>query len=117
MACCKAGHKDLSDWCKDEPIVYTDDKGKEYCVYHAPVGRKDCTKEEFEQKLKMIIEQHLSENTPCSLSGTVFEWDINFPELLKSSELRNLSMRYAYFNGNARFSNMKFAGGKTNFDM
>lgn len=37
MPCC---YKDGKGWCKDLETVYTDAEGKEYCVLHAPQGKK-----------------------------------------------------------------------------
>lgn len=38
MSCC-VGHQH-SDWCKDYPIVYVDEEGNEYCIFHAPADKK-----------------------------------------------------------------------------
>ena len=107
MACCKAGHEHLDNWCKDEPIVHTGSAGKEYCVFHAPVGKKKCSKTKFDNQLAERITQHLEAETECDLSGTIFEWNIKIEDLPSHNsptiKLPAMNLSYTHFKGNADF--------------
>jgi len=35
------------EWCKDNETVYTDEEGKDYCVFHNAKGHKGVSVEKF----------------------------------------------------------------------
>ena len=43
--------KDKYEWCEDEPFVYKDGEGIEYCVFHAPKEEKGFPLREFNKKI------------------------------------------------------------------
>jgi len=51
VACCGNHISGFSNWCENEDIVYTDERGNEYCIFHAPGGKKGCGAEEFSEKV------------------------------------------------------------------
>ncbi len=69
MPCCKSkGFK----WCKDLKIVHTDEEGKEYCVFHAPKGKKGvATVVEFNESIFQRIQEANEAHKTCDLSNSV----------------------------------------------
>lgn len=70
MPACKDKY---NKWCKDEKTVYTDEAGMEYCVFHAPKGKKGVSLEAFNEMIFERIDNAISEKQSCELSGTAFE--------------------------------------------
>jgi uncharacterized protein YjbI with pentapeptide repeats len=94
-------------WCKDIPVVdYKDEEGNEYCVFHAPRGKKGISVKEF----NTLIFKKISEATEgkiCNLSGTVFEGDITFGGLHEKI-LPSIDFTSAVFSGKTAFSRVTF---------
>ncbi|MEJ2183264.1 MAG: pentapeptide repeat-containing protein [Nitrospirota bacterium] len=105
MSCSKAGIPSLSDWCRRHPIVWKDEAGKEYCVFHAPPGKKGCTPEKFRELVVGELRRAAAAGRPCNLSGTVFEGDMPFGS---AGELPEVSFSRATFHGKADFSQVSF---------
>lgn len=126
MSCCKA---EIFRWCEREDVVYTDTGGKEYCVFHAPQGKKGITVKEFKERVfKRIndaksnaslykaspagpIPKNKKEIWSCNLSGTIFEGDIDFGNL---TSLPPINFFYSTFSGTTGFENVVF-NGEANF--
>jgi len=110
LSCCKAeDYKwclDLPDDCKD---VYKDDEGKKYCVFHAPQGEKRKSVEEFNKLVFERINQAITCNDPCDLSGTIFEGDINFKQFDEYKPLPHIIFVGATFTGETTFSYATFS--------
>lgn len=106
MPCCKA---EKYGWCKDLPVIkYKDEEGKEFCVFHAPKGKKEIPLEEFNELVFKEINKAKSEGKSCHLSGTVFEGNIYFGQFDKNNSLPDISFRDATFTGKADFFGTKF---------
>ncbi len=105
MPCCKA---DIHGWCKELDVVqYRDEDDREYCVFHAPKGKKGVTLIEFNNLLFDRID--LSKNLGvCDLSGTVFEGDICFNKYNIYNPLIKLNFSGAHFSRIADFSQSHF---------
>ncbi len=117
MPCCKA-----YDWCKDAPIVdYKDEHDNEYCVFHAPAGKKGIPLKEFNRmvfdeinNVKALPEEELTGKL-CDLSGTVFEDNIDFslfefPSIVFSkARFKKVNFGYATFSKIAGFSEAIFS--------
>ncbi|MEN6375594.1 MAG: pentapeptide repeat-containing protein [Smithella sp.] len=110
LPCCKA---EEYEWCKDLETVFTDEEGKEYCVFHAPQGKKGISLDEFNTLVFNRIEdvKKFNEDTPenpqtCNFRGTIFEGDIDFIEKV----LPPIAFGWAQFSGNAHFREAKFSG-------
>ena len=107
MPCCKAEEFRL---CKDEPTVdYTDEDGREYCVFHAPQGSKGITLREFNGLIFTAINSTRETKETCNLSGTIFEGDISFSQYGKDNPMPSVSFSDATFSGAAEFSRVHFA--------
>lgn len=100
MPCINTGY----DWCRHLHTAYRDGD-KEYCIFHAPQGRKGLSTEQFnEQVFKRIASTPQGEE--CNLSGTVFDEYISF----NGKELPPIDFRGARFDGNAYFGKTHFNG-------
>jgi hypothetical protein len=109
MGCCKASVYD--NWCVGVEIVHTDAEGREYCLFHAPVGCKgEQTKETFNARVFERIDRAKSEGKACDLSGTVFEWDISFRQYNADNPLPAILFNRATFSGDAVFNRATFSG-------
>ena len=64
MPCCKS--KERPAWCGDEEVVYTDEDGKEYCLFHAPKEHKGMSVEEFNERVFQRIRE-TPEGEECNL--------------------------------------------------
>lgn len=130
MPCCK----DIYQWCKDEfengkKAVYIDETGMEYCIFHAPKGKKGVSLEEFNnrvftrisdaikaellpksQQAEAVKQRAVEYGTICNLYGIVFEGDISFSRYNKNNPLPEISFWRAQFNGNSDFSSVTFSG-------
>lgn len=112
-------------WCKDLPVVdYKDEEGNEYCVFHAPQGKKGVSVEEFnEEVFKRINEVKRNNSIPiaspsgpvlrnekelksCNLSGIAFEGNIDFTRF---NSLPPVDFSFAKFNGEVIFSGVTFS--------
>ncbi|MCG2710696.1 MAG: pentapeptide repeat-containing protein [Thermodesulfovibrionales bacterium] len=109
MPCCKS--EEYYKWCKDLPVVdYKDGEGNEYCIFHAPQGKKGVSVEEFN---KLVFEEIIKAKNAgkfCDLSGTVLEGDISFDEFNEDNPLPEILFYEAIFSGNAHFSRVVFSG-------
>jgi uncharacterized protein YjbI with pentapeptide repeats len=107
MPCCKASIHD--DWCRDVPISYKDEAGKEYCLFHAPQGQKGVPPDEFNKYVFRRINAR-STGEPCDFSGTIFEGDISFRDINGANALPPISFEQATFNGETDFEGATFTG-------
>jgi uncharacterized protein YjbI with pentapeptide repeats len=122
LPCCVA---EILGWCKDLPVVgYKDEKGNEYCVFHAPKGKKGVSLAEFNNLIFNRINEIINLNKlpctsgkkinrSCDLSGTIFEGIIGFNQFNETNPLPEIDFSYAVF-GRTVFFKTKF-GGKANF--
>ena len=94
MGCCKA---EKYKWCKELDTVYTDEEGKEYCVFHAPKGHKGVSLEEFNNLVFQRIEEAKNSGQECNLSGTIFEGEIIFTHFDKENPLPDIDFSFITF--------------------
>ena len=106
--------KDYRNWCKDTPLGYRDDNGNHYCDFHAPVGKKIADKEGFDQLVRDRDISFSNSKLLCDMSGTIFEWKVNFTSSSKEKSLHHLYFNNCIFEQDAIFMSAIFAG-KTNF--
>lgn len=112
MPCCKAGDY---KWCEDLPVVdYKDEEGNEYCVFHAPKGKKNITIQEFNKLVFDKIEKAKKDNAKCDLSATIFEGPIKFSQFNEDNPLPAINFNGAKFEEVADFIGTSF-GGLTDF--
>lgn len=109
MACCKA--EDFK-WCKDLETVYTDEEGKDYCVFHAPKGKKGVASiEEFNDLISTRILEARNSYGICDLSGTIFSKTIDFRQFCdKDYLLPALNLSYTTFSDRVLFGGVIFKG-------
>jgi len=93
------------EWCESLPIVYRDEEGKSYCVFHAPQGKKGVSLYEFNEYVFDLITKAQKERRNCGLYGVVFEGDIHFQRFNKDNPLPSLSFHEVLFPGEVNFSN------------
>lgn len=116
-------------WCKEEEVIYKEAE-QEYCIFHAPKGKKGCTLEQFNKLIFDRINKAIMSNEPCDLRFTVFEGKINFetinnkrlfpPIYFTSAQFDEVSFGGIQFSGavdfrvahlkNAFFNGAKFMG-------
>jgi len=104
LRCCKA---DTAVWCEKERVIYKDSKGKEYCVFHAPRGKKGVTVQQFNQLVFSRI-KGTKNGEICDLSQTVFEGNIDFKELNGDGLLPAINFSEAIFTKKTDFSYITF---------
>jgi uncharacterized protein YjbI with pentapeptide repeats len=116
-ACCKADAHGLLDWCRNLDIVYTDEDGRQYCVFHAPRGKKGVSIEKFNKLIFQKIENTKIANDEahnqkeiCNLSDTIFEGDIDFRSFREKRSLPDIDFVGAQFSGEANFVGAQFSG-------
>ncbi|MDH3974363.1 MAG: pentapeptide repeat-containing protein [Deltaproteobacteria bacterium] len=98
-------------WCKNLPSHYRDKEGKNYCIFHAPEGCKgDVAQDEFVGLLLRKISEDYKEGKSCNLSGTVFEWHINFKDFYGENVLHKICFSKSLFCRKADFSHVTFNG-------
>jgi len=104
-----------SGWCKAYPVVYKNKEGREYCVFHAPVGGKETNSEKFNELVFEKIKK-TEPNQICDFSGTIFEWEISFRKVqFKATDFSNATFSErsnfedATFSGSANFSGAAFS--------
>lgn len=107
MACCKA---EKYKWCKKLDTVYTDEVGKEYCVFHAAKGHKGVSLEEFNNLVFQRIEEAKNSGQKCNLSGTIFEGEIIFTHFDKKNPLPDIDFSFITFTEDTNFSAVNFSG-------
>jgi len=118
MPCC---YEDGKGWCKDFQTVYTDEQGKNYCVFHAPQGRKGISLEAFNDLVCRRIREAQKTGRGCNLSGTILDGDISFEHFNVENPLPAINFsgvtfsgvtdfKYATFGGDALFVNATFSG-------
>lgn len=105
MSCCKA---EIYKWCEDEDIIYKED-GKEYCIFHAPAGRKGESADEFNWLVFEIINKAIKKNKYCNLSGTIFEKDISFSRFNENTPFPPINFTSATFSGYTSFEGSSFS--------
>ncbi|MDI6615430.1 MAG: pentapeptide repeat-containing protein [Syntrophaceae bacterium] len=106
MPCC---YKDGKEWCQDLETVYTDAEGNEYCVFHAPQGKKGESLEAFNELVFARIQEAQQHHKRCDLSGTIFEGDVSFHQFDKNEPLPEIDFSEAQFSGKANFWFTKFS--------
>lgn len=104
MACCKCTDVEF-EWPDPQMPIYTDKQGDEYCVFHAPIDKKDISVEEFNQ---LIFDRINKSKKECILSNVVFPGDISFLEFSKGEIFPGLTLPGAIFHGEADFSRITF---------
>lgn len=114
MSCCKAAKY---RWCENEEVVFHDyGNGKDYCVFHAPIGKKGVGQEKFNQLVFKHIDAVIDNNKEnsgqeiCDLSGTIFEWDIDFSNYGEKNPLPRIDFMNAIFKCGADFEFAVFKG-------
>ena len=104
---CSMGYK--YRWCKDLPSNHKDSKGNRLCIFHAPKGEKGgISIDEFNALVFERMTEECENESPCDLSGTIFEGTISFKNFFK--EHRNCSFNFqgAVFSGDADFNDADF---------
>ncbi len=108
MGCCKADKDESKNWCKPYGIAFTDEEGKEYCVFHAPKDNKGISLEEFNNLVFAEIDNakisaRLNEKY-CDLSSVIFPGPIDFSmKYHENKPLPRMGFFDAEFNGTANF--------------
>ena len=102
--------KRLMWWCKDEKVCYTDADGKDYCIFHAPQGKKQVTLKKFNGLIFERIKKAKEKKERCDLSGTILEGDIDFRHFNKDNHLPYIDFSSVQFSGNANFAEAVFSG-------
>jgi len=125
MGCCKCESL-FSGWSDPQPVVYKDDQGKDYCVYHASASCKfksldgeRYTVGEFNglifERIRDARNSKVSvEKVSCNLRGTIFPGDISFCAYDKLNPLPDVYFSHAEFCGKVDFKEVCF-GGVTSF--
>lgn len=112
MPCCKA---EKYSWCKDLPVVdHGEEEENEYCIFHAPQGKKGVSVEKFNKLVFERIENAKTKGEQCDLSGTIFEGKISFGQFNKEKPLPEIDFTEAIFSREVDFTKVTFSG-KTNF--
>jgi uncharacterized protein YjbI with pentapeptide repeats len=106
MACCKA---EKYKWCKELDTVYTDEEGKDYCVFHAQKGHKGVSVEEFNNLVFQRIEKAKNPGKKCNLSGTIFEGPIEFNQFDEKNSLPEIDFSFTTLTENADFLGAEFS--------
>lgn len=96
------------------PIVYIDQIGKEFCLFHADKDHKGVSQFEFNKavlrRIRNAIQNAGGPHTPseCNMSGIVCPWEISFsgPEFRRCPVKLNFSS--SMFFGDTTFSAMTF---------
>ena len=119
MPCCKAKgwikevrdiRRRISGWCEDEDVLYTDEDGKDFCLFHAPADKKGMSVEEFNELVFERIRQTPKEKR-CNFDGTIFPGNISFSTFDKDHPLPSyISFSDAAFIGYASFYKGVFGG-------
>lgn len=108
MACCKA---EEYKWCKELDTVYTDEEGKEYCVFHAPKGKKGVANiEKFNDLIFTRILEARKSKGICDLSGTIFSKPINFKQFCDKNYLSAINLSHTIFSDRVKFSGIIIKG-------
>lgn len=100
MACC---WKKGQGWCKSENTIHTDDEGKEYCIFHAPVGVKEKDNKLLQMKFKSILDNP-GAGDKCDISGIIIEDDLDF----SNKTLPGINLFRAKFHGKVTFFKTTF---------
>jgi len=102
----------IHKWCDSESVVaFRGDNGEEYCLFHAPMGKKGISREEFNERIfKKIYESKKQTVRFCNFSGTIYEGDIDFRNFNKFNPLPIINFTDAVFSGKADFKGTKFEG-------
>ncbi len=104
MACCWQRGQ---GWCKTESIVHTDAEGKEYCLFHAPVGAKGKDKNTLSKKLTSLLFNVTTKK--CDLSGIIIEDNLE----LENMKLPSINFFRAKFYGKINFFKTTFEASTT----
>ncbi|OPY82518.1 MAG: Pentapeptide repeats (8 copies) [Syntrophorhabdus sp. PtaU1.Bin153] len=108
MPCCMS---DALGWCGALPIKYNDGQGHEFCIFHAPEGKKGVETEEFNNAVFTYIDEQKKTNQKCNLSGTIFDGYIDFSRYHEENPLPILHLNNAVFPFGVSFSQTSFAKG------
>ena len=112
MAC--SGFND-DRWCIELPTHYKDGEGNEYCIFHTPRSFKgEVSPETFNSIVFDKIRKDIKERGCINLSGTVFDWDIDFSYLAAEGPFINADFSGAIFYGDVHFKKAVF-NEKTSF--
>jgi len=114
MPCCYGNNPSDRKWCEDLKAGYTDAEGKEYCVFHAPQGKKGVSLEAFNELVFAQIRKAQEQHETCSFLGTIFEGDIDFSRFDADNPLPSIALNDAHFSGDANFKGTHF-NGRTHF--
>ncbi|MFW5498294.1 MULTISPECIES: pentapeptide repeat-containing protein [unclassified Maridesulfovibrio] len=135
MGCCVGA--DHSNWCEDYDIVYIDDEGKEYCIFHAPAeckfvelyderdgGEKPALMEAKQfnglvfARIDGVIEagedeerdrwDYFNWNPRCNFTSTIFPYPIRFNNSKVSNKLPAINFHKSIFTHDAFFYNIIF---------
>lgn len=112
-------------WPSLQTVVWKNEAGKGFCVFHAPEeGKRHALGSEErldsvsftnhvlkhiegEQKQVTLLREEQKE---CVLSGTIFPWDISFQHYGAKNPLPAIDLRRAKFCGKATFTYVNFSG-------
>ncbi len=112
------------NWPDPKPVVWADESGVAFCVFHAMVeekrkalGSKEVLSEqEFNTLVYKRIEeawQRAKQNGPesmCVLRGVIFPGDIDFSIYDQDAPLPRIDFSGARFNGSVDFTSVTFSG-------
>lgn len=108
MRCCRA---DQYGWCAElETGTATECTGARYCHFHAPMGEKGLSTEDFNRQVYERLSQAMQEGVECNLAGTVFEGDISFRKFKRGQPLPAVNLADAVFHGEVSFYRNTFSG-------
>jgi len=108
MPCCMS---DALGWCASLPVEYNDGQGHEFCIFHAPQGKKGCTTEEFNKTVFLYIDTQKERNERCNLMGTIFDGYIDFSNYHEENALHSITFNRSVFPFGVSFSESVFAKG------
>lgn len=97
-------------WENPGPVIYKDENGLEFCVFHVPIGHKDMEVDDFNEYVFSRIDRAKRDQSSCNLKGVIFPGNISFARFSEIPELPQIDLHQAKFYGNADFSRCKFCG-------
>ncbi|MBE9504970.1 MAG: pentapeptide repeat-containing protein [Proteobacteria bacterium] len=107
MDCCLS---EKYQWCKALPADYEDEMGDIFCIFHAPATNKGpFHADEFNSMVFELIHEKTKAGEPCSLAGTVFEWEISLKPFAKEIPLNGISFAEATFCHSVNFNHLIFS--------
>jgi uncharacterized protein YjbI with pentapeptide repeats len=92
------------------PKAHKDGEGNEYCVYHAPEGKKNVLSlDAFNRLVFDRIVKENREGRACDLSGTVFEGKIDLKGFLSDNPASTIIFSGVTFTDDLDLSGVEFA--------